>query len=103
MPFAALAAASLGLPGPGQGAAQLCADKGRMREALEAAGVPGPRFARVASFAGASRAAAGLGYPVVLKLPSGIGSSGVVWVEAEAVWRRGWGSWGGAAARALAA
>ncbi len=63
--IAGRAAATLGLPHHPPGAVRAARDKFRMREVLAAAGVPGPRFARVTARGGAK--AADVGFPCVVK------------------------------------
>src|SRR5262249_33825945 len=71
----------LGLPGLSAAGAQRCRNKYETRLALTAAGLPQPRFRLVDTAEDAGKAAATLGYPVVLK-PRGMAASiGVVRVE----------------------
>ncbi|MEU1107029.1 ATP-grasp domain-containing protein [Streptomyces tibetensis] len=74
---AAQVARRLGLPGPPPEAVADCRDKGTQRRVLEAAGVPGPRFAVVSQLAEAVAAAQDIGFPAVLKPAQGSGSLGV--------------------------
>ncbi|MGE5827020.1 MAG: ATP-grasp domain-containing protein [Micromonosporaceae bacterium] len=68
----------LGLPGCTVDGADNCRNKHRTRTALTEARLPQPRFALAQTAAEAARAAATIGYPVVLK-PRGMGASiGVV-------------------------
>ncbi|WP_245563511.1 ATP-grasp domain-containing protein [Longispora albida] len=78
---AAHIAEQLGLPGPGAAAAMRCRDKHQTREALAAAGVPQPRSIQVTSLEEARQAAAGIGYPVVVKPSDLLLSMGVVAVD----------------------
>ncbi|WP_327261391.1 ATP-grasp domain-containing protein [Streptomyces sp. NBC_01232] len=79
----AYVAALLGLPGLSPGAAARCRDKRAMRAAFEAAGVPSARSVLVDDAEGAAAAAAGLGYPVVVKPRNLGGSIGVVRADDE--------------------
>lgn len=72
--FAARIAADLRLPFHSIEAADRARDKHRAREACAAAGIPGPRFARIENSAQIERAAAAVGFPAVLKPVSGVGS-----------------------------
>ena len=54
-----------------------CVNKGRMREAWAAAGLPQPEFVVCADRAAAARAAARLGFPLVVKPAQNWGSRGV--------------------------
>lgn len=74
---AARVAEELGLPGAGPEAVQRCRDKYQTRRALDAFGVPQPRFALVSNLDQALLAAEDLGYPVVLKPRSAAGSYGI--------------------------
>ncbi|HWN67263.1 MAG TPA: ATP-grasp domain-containing protein [Haliangium sp.] len=70
--IAARAAARIGLPYNPVEAAELAGNKHRLRQRLRSAGLPQPRFAAVPADAGpdvvdAALAAAGLGFPVVIK------------------------------------
>lgn len=71
---AARLAERLGLPGPGVEAVTRCRDKSRTREALRARGVTQPMSRRVSSLTEATEAAAGWGFPVVMK-PLSLGAS----------------------------
>ena len=78
--LAALAAAGVPLA-PGPAALRYTQDKLAMREELTRLGVPCPRFAAVADVADVTRfAAAGTGWPVVLKAVSGGYDGRGVWV-----------------------
>ena len=71
----------LGLPGLSAAGAQRCRNKHETRLALTAAGLPQPRFRLAGTAEDAGKAAATLGYPVVLK-PRGMAASiGVVRAE----------------------
>jgi biotin carboxylase len=72
--FAARIAADLRLPFHSIDAADRARDKHRAREACAAAGIEGPRFARIESAAHIEGAAAAVGFPAVLKPVSGVGS-----------------------------
>ena len=74
---AAALARALGLPGPSAEAIRACRDKERQRVVLGAAGAGIPRFAAATTVGEALAAAAGIGYPVVLKPVDGSGSVGV--------------------------
>jgi biotin carboxylase len=73
-------AAALGLPGGDPEAALRCRDKHLTREALASAEVPQARFSLVATLDEALAAAAGIGYPVVLKPRAMAASLGAVLV-----------------------
>ncbi|HEX4728595.1 MAG TPA: ATP-grasp domain-containing protein [Jatrophihabitans sp.] len=70
-------ARDLGLPHPDPEAIRGCRDKAGQRAVTQAAGVPGPRFAKVSTADQAVAAARRLGLPVVVKPVSGSGSVGV--------------------------
>lgn len=74
-------ATELGLPGVTAEAAMRCRDKHLTREALDAAGVPQARSVLVADPDAALKAAAEIGYPVVLKPRAMAASLGVVRVD----------------------
>lgn len=57
----------LGLPGPDPRAVERAYRKDLTRAALREAGVPGPRFALAEGWSATAKAAAGLGYPLVVK------------------------------------
>jgi biotin carboxylase len=63
----AAVAAHLGLPGPDPRAVERAYRKDLTRAALRDAGVPGPRFALAEGWSATARAAAELGYPLVVK------------------------------------
>jgi len=58
---------ALGLIGNGPVCARTATDKAQMRRAWNDAGVPVPRFAAVTDWPGAQRAAATVGFPLVMK------------------------------------
>jgi len=66
----------LGLPGISCETALRASDKLRMREALAAAGIPSPRFAAVGAGESPAAAAAGLGFPLVVKPADSMGARG---------------------------
>ncbi|HJQ03011.1 MAG TPA: ATP-grasp domain-containing protein [Jatrophihabitans sp.] len=70
-------ARELGLPHPDPDAIRACRDKAIQRELMQAASVPGPRFAKANTPDQAAAAAERLGFPVVVKPISGSGSVGV--------------------------
>lgn len=72
--FAARIAGTLGLPFHSVAAADLARDKHRTREACAAAGIEGPRFARIERFSDLEGAVEIVGFPAVLKPVSGVGS-----------------------------
>jgi biotin carboxylase len=67
LPYGALAAAARGLRGPRPAAAYLCLDKHACRLRLAEHGLAQPGFVLAGDLAGAQRAAAELGFPLVLK------------------------------------
>jgi len=81
---AAAIAARLGLRANPVAAASAARDKHLMRQRLSAAGVPVPRFTRVALDDDPARFARGLTYPVVLKPLTLSASRGVIRADAEA-------------------
>jgi biotin carboxylase len=70
----AVARERLDVPGTRPGVAELFRDKAKMKAALEAAGLPVARSRLVRDEAGAQKFAAEVGYPIVLKPPSGMGA-----------------------------
>ena len=74
-------ATALGLPSSGVAAVTRCRDKWQTRQALHTAGVPQAASVPVGSLAEARRAAARIGYPVVLKPRALAASFGVVRVD----------------------
>ncbi|MEV7298860.1 ATP-grasp domain-containing protein [Streptomyces clavifer] len=67
LPTAARIAARLGLPGPAAEAMENACRKDATRRILDAAGLPGPRFAVCADAVAAAEAARAIGYPLVVK------------------------------------
>ncbi|MFH8567257.1 ATP-grasp domain-containing protein [Streptomyces sp. NPDC017993] len=67
LPAVAGIAEHLGLPGPSARSVTTACRKDRTRRALEAAGLPGPRFAVCDGFPAAAVAAQEVGYPLVFK------------------------------------
>lgn len=95
-------AARLGLPANPPGAARCLVDKIAQRQALAAAGIPGPAFVGVSSPAAAERAGGALDalrYPVVVKPAVGFGGRDTVCLpdpesaRAELTARFGAGQW----------
>jgi len=72
--FASRIAQALGLPFHPVEATDRARDKHRAREAYRAAGLPGPRFARIDGVDDLAAAAAQVGFPAVLKPVTGVGS-----------------------------
>jgi biotin carboxylase len=70
-------ARALDLPHPDPAAIRSCRDKTIQRTVLRAAGVPGPEFEAARTPDAAAAAAAGIGWPVVVKPAAGSGSTGV--------------------------
>lgn len=80
--IAAMASHLLGLPANPVAAVRLTRDKAHMRNLLDSAGVPQPRFA-VAQLGDATKTANDLGYPCVMK-PRGLSASrGVIRVDSD--------------------
>ena len=77
VPLAAFLAARLRVRGLALSAALSCRDKGRTRRVLAGAGVRVPRWAEAAEAEDAARAAADIGWPVVVKRRQGSGGGGV--------------------------
>lgn len=75
----AVVRARLGIAGPDLATCQRFRDKGLMKDALRAAGVPCARHARLRSEADAWRFVQEVGFPIVVKPPAGAG--------ARATWR----------------
>jgi biotin carboxylase len=73
----------LGLPGLPVAAAEIVADKRKMREAFQAAGIPAPAGRDVTSLDEAVGALAEVGLPAVLKPVDGSGQRGVTELRAE--------------------
>ncbi|MER6237415.1 ATP-grasp domain-containing protein [Streptomyces clavifer] len=67
LPTAARIAARLGLPGPAAEAMENACRKDATRRILDAAGLPGPRFAVCTDAVAAAEAARAIGYPLVVK------------------------------------
>ncbi|GKQ37103.1 ATP-grasp domain-containing protein [Streptomyces sp. A012304] len=67
LPTVARLAGRLALPGPGPEAVENACRKDATRRVLADAGLPGPRFALHEEWAGLSRAAREIGYPLVVK------------------------------------
>jgi argininosuccinate lyase len=67
LPTTARVAAQLGLPGPDPLAVERACRKDLTRTTLHEAGVPGPRFALAEDWPALAKAAAELGYPLVVK------------------------------------
>jgi hypothetical protein len=65
---------ALGLPGPDVGTALRFRDKGVMKDALRAAGIPCARHRRLRSVQDARDFAREVGFPLVLKPPAGAGA-----------------------------
>lgn len=80
---AGLLARAWRLPGPFPDAVRNCQHKGRQRQLLAAAGVPGPRYAIAETESDALASARCIGFPVVLKPVQGSGSFGVRLCETE--------------------
>ncbi len=72
---------ALGVPGMDLATAERFRDKGVMKAALRAAGVPCARSARLHSAADARKFVVEVGYPVVLKPPAGAGCRGTYMVN----------------------
>ncbi|GIJ26031.1 carboxylase [Micromonospora qiuiae] len=81
---AAAVAEALGLPTTPAKAVWRCRDKHQSRTALAAAGLPQPGFALVGTVDQAATAAAGIGYPVVVKPRAAAASYGVALVAEPA-------------------
>lgn len=77
-------ARNLGLPAASAQTARIARDKFLMRQALTAVRPDlSPRFARVTTWEETTKAAADLGYPLVLKPATGNGSKGIYQVHGE--------------------
>lgn len=81
VPTVAFVAAELGLPSIGPDVAARFTDKGLMRELTQRAGFPTLPFALCASVGDANRAAAAIGFPLVVKPPQSQSSRGVTIVR----------------------
>jgi biotin carboxylase len=84
VPVVARIAAERELPGIGIETGRLMTNKVAMRRRLEAAGIPQPRFATVASQGEAESAANAVGFPAVLKPGAGSGQHGLFRVDSLA-------------------
>lgn len=82
--FAARIAERLSLGFHTVAAADVARDKHRAREAATAAGIPGPRVARIEGAADVEAAALTVGFPAVLKPVSGVGSVQAYRIDSEA-------------------
>ncbi len=74
----------LGIEGMGEAAARNFRDKARMKDAMQAAGLPCARHTRVRSTAEALRFIRAVGLPVVIKPPAGAAAVGTFRVQSEA-------------------
>jgi S-sulfo-L-cysteine synthase (3-phospho-L-serine-dependent) len=74
---AALLARAWRMSGPSPEAVRNCQHKGRQRQILAAAGLPGPRYAIAVTESDALASARGIGFPIVMKPVRGSGSFGV--------------------------
>lgn len=74
----------LGIPGTSVHTSWLCRDKPAMKEALRAAGIPCAQSTGADSAEGVREFAARVGYPLILKPPSGAGASGTSKVHNDA-------------------
>jgi biotin carboxylase len=81
VPMVAALAEALGLPGIGVDTARLMTNKLAMRARLAEAGLPQPRFATVRTPEEARDAAAGIGFPAVLKPADSAGQVGLARIE----------------------
>jgi biotin carboxylase len=81
VPVVAAVAEELGLPGIGRATAHLMTHKLEMRDALAAAGVPQPTYARLRSEADVERALEAAGLPAVLKPVDSGGQRAVFRIE----------------------
>ncbi|MEE4175763.1 MAG: ATP-grasp domain-containing protein [Xanthomonadales bacterium] len=70
-----------GIPGTSTHTAWLCRDKPAMKEALREAGIPCAQSTRAATPADARAFAEAIGYPLIVKPPSGAGASGTYRVD----------------------
>jgi biotin carboxylase len=66
---------AFGLPGLSPESTRLFRDKHRMRQALEAAGIRNPRYARASTLAEVIAGAQHVGYPLIIKPVDGAGSA----------------------------
>jgi hypothetical protein len=79
-----------GIPGMTEFQTLLVRDKVHMKERLERAGIPTPRFSDCFSRDQVMRFAGEVGYPVVLKPRRGAGSKGIGIIRSEAALARAW-------------
>jgi len=84
----AQARAHFGVPGTDPATADVFRDKGRMKDALRAAGLPVARHRLLASAADGEAFAGDVGYPLVLKPPAGMGAKATFRVESAEALRR---------------
>lgn len=84
LPALCALAEAFGFPGPGRLSVEASLDKGRMRELFQAAGIPGPAFAKVASVEEGLEAAKRVGYPMVVKPADRGGQVGLARVASPA-------------------
>jgi biotin carboxylase len=84
VPPAAAVSARLGLPGIGTNVAEAMTDKARMRERLEAAGIPQPRHAVLTAQTDLEQACAKITFPAVLKPADSGGQRGIFLAESVA-------------------
>ena len=84
VPPAAAVSARLGLPGIGIDVAEAMTDKARMRERLEAAGIPQPRYAVLTAQTDLEQACAKIAFPAVLKPVDSGGQRGIFLAESVA-------------------
>ena len=85
-------ARELGLTGPSEKAALLFTNKRIMRQRSRELGIPVPQFEVVTDVESAVRAAASIGYPVVLKPTDSSGSRGVQLIRSDEDVRRCFGA-----------
>lgn len=77
------AAAAAGLPGCAPKAAAICANKAEFRRVSDEAGLPGPRFAEVATLREARSALRDVGLPAIVKALDNSASRGATKLTAE--------------------
>ena len=99
----AQARAHFGVPGTQPLVAELFRDKSRMKAALEAAGLPVARSRLLRGLDDARGFAAEVGFPIVLKPPSGMGAKSTWRVNSEEELLRGVSGIGASAARPILA
>lgn len=80
---AALLARAWHIPGPFPDAVRNCQHKGRQRQVLAAAGLPGPRYEIAETESDALASARRIGFPIVMKPVQGSGSLGVRLCQTE--------------------